>query len=193
MRLAPADIAAAGRRRPGLSVRTSRRSLVFRSVTTISTDHVDLISRKGFDDTVRELAAALGKASTYELMDRLASAADWDDYLAQCVALAGHSEKMIEVGQVNWGAVLTLSGSAMKARCFILGDPVTAQRLLAVGGAAVGLYLPTKILVFEGPDGQVHVAYDRLPLMAPSGNDALSAAAATIDTILEGLAHAAAS
>jgi hypothetical protein len=87
------------------------------TVSTIATDHVDLLSRKGFDDTVRDLVAALGKASTQELMDRLAGAADY--YAAQCAALAGRS-KLIEVGNINWGAVFTLSGIAMKARCFII-------------------------------------------------------------------------
>ena len=38
----------------------------------------------------------------------------------------------------------------------------------------------------------VHVAYDRLPLMAPSENNALSAVAANIDEVLEALAQAAA-
>lgn len=161
-----------------------------RTVSTISTDHVDLLSDKNFDDTVRDLAAELGKASTHELMDRLAGAADWDDYAAQCAALAGPS-KLIEVGYFNWGAVLTLSGIAMQARCFIIGNPVTAQKLLAAGGPAVGLYWPTKILVFEAPDGNVHVAYDRLPLMAPSGNDTLSTVAAKSDEVLETLAQAA--
>jgi len=161
-----------------------------RTVSTISTDHVDVISNKNFDDTVRALAAELGKASTHELMDRLPAAANWDDYAAQCVALGGPS-KLIEVGYLNWGGVLTLSGVPMKARCFIIGNPVTAQKLLAAGGPAVGLYLPTKILVFEASDGQVHVAYDRLPLMAPSGNDVLSIVAAKIDEVLETLAQAA--
>jgi uncharacterized protein (DUF302 family) len=163
---------------------------VSRTISTVSTDHVDLLSTKDFDNTVGDLAAELGKASTHELMDRLVGAADWDDYAAQCAALAGRS-KLIEVGRLNWGAVLMLSGIAMKARCFIIGNPVTAQKLLAAGGPAVGLYLPTKILVFEAPEGNVHVAYDRLPLMAPSGNDALSTVAAKIDEVMETLAQTA--
>jgi uncharacterized protein (DUF302 family) len=80
----------------------------------------------------------------------------------------------------------------MKAHCFIIGNPVTARSLLAAGDPALGLYLPTRILIFEAPAGDVHVAYDRLPLMAPSGNNALSAVAASIDELLEALAQAAA-
>ena len=161
-----------------------------RTITTISADHIDLISHKSFDDTVRDLAAELGEASTHELMDRLAGAADWDDFAAQCAALAGRS-KLIEVGHLDWGAVLALSGIATKARSFIVVDPATAQQLLAAGGPAVGLCLPSKILVFEAPDRDVHVAYDRLPLMAPSGNDALSTVATKIDQVVEALAQAA--
>jgi len=56
----------------------------------------------------------------------------------------------------------------MKARCFVIGNPVTAQKLLAAGGPAVGLYLPSKILVFEDSDGKVHVAYDRLQQTLPN-------------------------
>jgi hypothetical protein len=160
-------------------------------VSTVSLDHVDLRSRKGFDDTARDLASELGKASTQELTDCLAGAADWPTYAAQCAAIAGRS-MLIEVGRLDWGAVLTLSGIAMKASCFIIGNPVAAQKLLAAGDAAAGLYLPARILVFETPAGDVHVAYDRLPLIAPTENRALSALAAEMDEILEALAQTAA-
>jgi hypothetical protein len=160
-----------------------------KSVSTVSLDHVDLISSKNYDDTVRDLAAELGKSSTHELMDRLAVAEDWNDYAAQCAALGGPS-KLIEVGYLDWGGVLTLSGIAMKAHCFIIGNPVTAQRLLAAGGPALGLYLPTKILVFEASDGRVHVAYDRIPATATSANAVLRATVAKINDVLETLAQA---
>ena len=144
------------------------------TVSTIALDHVDLLSRKGFDDTVRDLVSELGKASTQEITDRLAGAEDWPNYAAQCAALAGPSG-LIEVGRLDWGAVLTLSGIAMKASCFIICNPVAAQKLLATGDPALGLYLPTKILVFEAPAGDVHVAYDRLHSSHRQENGALSA------------------
>jgi hypothetical protein len=166
------------------------RIVLYRTVSSISIDNIDLLSCKDFDDTVRDLVAELGKASTHEFMDRLTGATDWNDYAAQCAALAGRG-KLIEVGHFNWGAVLALSGIAMKARCFIVGNGVTAQNLLAAGDPALSLYLPTKILVFETSAGNVHVAYDRLPFMTPSGNNALSTVAAQIDEGLETLAQVA--
>lgn len=163
------------------------------TTTTVTTEHVDLISRKSFEETVKDLTAELGKASTEKLMDRLSASDSWTDYAEECADFAGRSN-LIEVAYLNWGKVLTLSGTPMKARCFVVGNPVTAQKLLAAGGAAVGLYLPTKIYVFEGADGAVHVSYDKFsPIMAPLGIPALDKVAGVIDRVLEKLATTAVS
>ena len=110
---------------------------VMLTTTTITTEHVDLISSKPFEKTVKDLTAELGKASTEKLMDRLSASDSWDAYAAECADFAGRSN-LIEVGYLNWGKVLTLSGKAMKARCYIVGNPLTPQKLLAAGGPAVG-------------------------------------------------------
>lgn len=136
---------------------------MIQTIATIAADHVDLVSAKSFEDTARDLAAQLGRPSAWELM-----------------------------GLLDWGGVLNLSGVAMKALCFLIGDPVTARALLAAGGPAVGLYLPVKMLVYEAGDGTVHVAYDQLPLMAPSEDDALSVVAAGVDAALKEVACGAA-
>ncbi|MCM3419769.1 DUF302 domain-containing protein [Sphingopyxis alaskensis] len=162
------------------------------ATTHVVTEHVDLVSTKDFEATVRGLEAALGNASPGELMQRLAASDDWDDYAAQCAALAG-SSGLIQVGHLDWGGVLSLSGVAMKARCFIVGNPLTAQKLLATGGPQAGLYLPAKVLVFEDAKGSVHLAYDTfVPIMAPFGIEALDRMAAKIDDVLDGLVQAAA-
>ena len=49
---------------------------VSRTVTTVAIDHIDLLSAKGFDATVRDLAAELGIAGPHELMDRLVGAGE---------------------------------------------------------------------------------------------------------------------
>lgn len=161
------------------------------TITTITTEHVDLLSSKDFQETIKDLTAELGKASTEKLMDRLASSPTWEAYASECAEFAGRSN-LIEVGHLNWGKVLSLSGIPMKAACFIVGNPTTAQKLLAAGGAQVGLYLPTKLLVFEDSEGAVHVSYDKfLPIMAPHGVAALSTIAGAIDQVLDKLATAA--
>lgn len=161
------------------------------STTSFSNDHVDVVSTKGFDDTVRDLTAELGNASTATLMDRLSSSATWDDYAEECAAFAGRSN-LIEVAFLNWGKVLSLAGVPMKAKCFVVGNPLTAKKLLEAGGPEVGLYLPTKIFVFDDADGITHVSYDKFtPAMERFGNATLAKVAGVIDGVLENLAVAA--
>ena len=161
------------------------------TVTTITTEHVDVLSTKSFEETVKDLTAELGRVSTEKLMDRLSSSATWDAYAAECEAFAGRSN-LIEVAFLDWGRVLTLGDVPMKAKCYVVGNPLTARKLLEAGGPEVGLYLPTKIFVFAAADGGVHVAYDKFgPLMAPLGNEGLSKVAGVIDGVLAKLAAAA--
>lgn len=160
------------------------------TITTITTGHVDVLSHSSFEETVKNLTAELGKASTEKLMDRLASSDSWDQYDEECAAFAGRSN-LIEVAFLDWGRVLTLSGTTMKAKCFVVGNPETAAKLLAAGGPSVGLYLPTRIFVFEDTDG-VHVSYDKFAgVMAPLGVEGLDKVAGVIDGVLEKLAAAA--
>ena len=160
------------------------------ATTSVTTEHVDVRSSKPFEQTVKDLTAELSRISTERLMDRLSSSGSWDEYAQECADFAGRSN-MIEVGFLDWGKVLTLAGVPMKAKCFIVGNPLTARKLLEAGGPTVGLYLPTKIYVFEDADG-VHVSYDKFgPVMAPHGKDGLDKVAAVIDGVLAGLADAA--
>ncbi|MEQ8833552.1 MAG: DUF302 domain-containing protein [Miltoncostaeaceae bacterium] len=161
------------------------------TVTEYTNENVDLVSPKSFDQTVRDLRAELGSASTETLMERLSSSATWSEYEIECGEIAGPSN-LIEVAHLNWGGVLSLAGVPMKARCFVIGNPMTARKLIEAGGPSVGLYLPTKMLVFEDADGAVHVNYDRFgPVMARRGLPALDAVAAVIDGVLARLAGAA--
>lgn len=160
--------------------------------STYTNTHVDLTSAKPFAQVVKDLQAELGKASTEKLMDRLASSPTFDDYATEMEALAGRSN-LIEVAYLDWGRVLSLASVPMKAKLFVVGNPLTARKLLEAGGPEVGLYLPTKIFVFEDGDGVTHVAYDQFtPVFADRGNEVLSKVAGVIDEVLARLAAAAA-
>lgn len=160
--------------------------------SSFSNTHVDITSAKPFAQVVKDLQAELGKATTEKLMDRLASSATFDGFTAEMEALAGRSNLM-EVAFLDWGRVLTLAEVPMKAKLFVVGNPLTARKLLEAGGPEVGLYLPTKIFVFEDADGVTHVAYDQFtPIFADRGNAKLSTVAGVIDGVLAKLAAAAA-
>lgn len=168
-----------------MSTPTATRSAAY------SAEHVDIVSSKSFEVTVKDLTAELGKVSTEKLMDRLFAADTWDDYAAECEEFAGRSN-LIEVAYLDWGRVLTLAGVGMKAKCFVVGNPLTARKLLEAGGPEVGLYLPTKILVFEDASGTAHVAYDTFtPIMERFGKEGLTKVAGVIDGVLARLATAA--
>ncbi|WP_018334397.1 DUF302 domain-containing protein [Actinomycetospora chiangmaiensis] len=154
-------------------------------------EHVDVTSTKPFDEVVADLRAELGTASTDRLMDRLAGSATWEEFSAECAGFAGRSN-LIEVGFLDWGRVATLAGTPMRAKLFVLGNPLTARKLLAAGGPEVGLHLPTQMLVHEDAEGVTHVSYDRFgPIMAAYGKDDLDTVAGVIDGVLAGLAAAA--
>lgn len=161
------------------------------TTTLYSGEHVDLVSGKPFEQVVKDLEAELGIASTEKLMDRLSSSATFDEYAEECEGFAGRSNLM-EVAYLDWGKVLTLASTPMKAKLFVVGNPLTARKLLEAGGPAVGLYLPTKIFVFEDADGATHVSYDKFAsIMAEYGDEKLSEVADTIDGVLAKLAAAA--
>lgn len=162
------------------------------STTSYSNAHVDVTSSKPFEQVIKDLQAELGKASTDKLMDRLSSSNSFDEYSEEMEALAGRSN-LIEVAFLNWGKVLSLAASPMKAQLFVVGNPLTATKLLQAGGPEVGLYLPTRVYVYEDANGIAHVSYDKFgPIMEQYQNENLSKVAGVIDGVLADLAAAAA-
>ena len=157
----------------------------------LTTTHVTVTTSKPFEQVVRDLQAELGKTSTDELMLLLAASKTFEEYAAEIGPLLGRSN-LIRVGFLDWGKVMSRVPLSMKAQCFIVGNPLTARKLLEAGGAEVGLYLPTKIFVYEDQE-LTHIAYDRfVPIMAPNGKAALNTVAAAIDGALSRLADTAA-
>lgn len=160
--------------------------------TNFNNTHVVVPSSKPFEQTAEDLQAELGKASTDELMTKLSASKTFAEYAAEIESLVGRSN-LIQVGFLNWGKVLSHAGIPMKAQCFIIGNPLTARKLLEAGGPEVGLYLPTKIYVYEDAQGVTQVSYDKFaPVMAQYNNEQLNAVANVIDAVLAKLASAAA-
>lgn len=81
----------------------------------------------------------------------------------------------------------------MKAQLFVIGNPLTARKLLEAGGPEVGLYLPTRIYVYEDDNSVTHVSYNKFgPVMEQHQNEGLNKVANVIDGVLANLASAAA-
>jgi uncharacterized protein (DUF302 family) len=152
--------------------------------TAFENVHVDIPSAKPFAQAVKDLQAELGKASTEVLMDKLSAAKTFAEYVEEIEPLAGRS---------NWGKVMSRVPIEMKAQHFIIGNPLTARKLLEAGGPEVGLYLPTRIYLYADADDVTHVAYDQLgPALARFNNPGVNTIAQLIDGVLARLASAAA-
>ena len=101
-----------------------------------------------FEQAVKDLRAELGKASTEALMDKLSASKTFEEFTTEIEPLAGRSN-LIEVGFLNWGKVMSHVPIAMKAQCLVIGNPLTAKKLLEAGGPEVGLYLPSSNAPYE--------------------------------------------
>lgn len=160
--------------------------------TNYTNTHVVVASAKPFEQAVKDLEAELGKASTELLGNRLSAAKNFAELTAEMEPLAGRSG-LITVAELNWGKVMSRVPVGMKARLFVIGNPLTAKKLLEAGGPEVGLYLPTKIYVYQDKQGVTQVTYDKLaPVMAQYKNPQLNAVAEQIDGVLAKLANSAA-
>ena len=162
------------------------------TITDFTNKHVVLSSDKPFAQAVKDIQAEMGRASTETLGEKLSASKDFGEFAEEMEFLAGRSN-FINVALLNWGKVMAKVPIGMKAVLFVIGNPLTARKLLEAGGPEVGLYLPTKIYVYEDKEGKPQVAYDQMgPVMAPYNNPQLDAVAAAIDKALANLADKAA-
>ena len=162
------------------------------SVTDFSNKHIVLSSAKPFAQAVKDIQAEMGWANTETLGQKLSASTDFAEFTEEMEFLAGRSN-FINVALLNWGKVMAKVPLGMKGVLFVVGNPLTARKLLEAGGPEVGLYLPTKIYVYEDAQGVTQVTYDQIaPVMAPYNNPQLDAVAAMIDKALANLAHKAA-
>jgi len=158
------------------------------TVTDFTNKHVVLASAKPFTQAIKDIQAEMGRANTETLGEKLSASKDFAEFTEEMEFLAGRSN-FINVALLNWGKVMAKVPIGMKAVLFVIGNPLTARKLLEAGGPEVGLYLPTKIYVYEDSQGVTQVTYDQLgPVMAQYNNPRLNAVAAAIDKALANLA-----
>lgn len=162
------------------------------SITDFTNKHVVISSTKPFAQAIKDIQAEMGKASTDTLADKLSASKTFAEFSEEVEFLAGRSN-FINVALLNWGKVMSRVPIGMKGILFVIGNPLTAKKLLEAGGPEVGLYLPTKIYVYEDIQGVTQVSYDQISAaMAQFNNPQVDAVAAVIDKALANLADKAA-
>lgn len=152
---------------------------------------ITIASTKPYAQVIQDLEAQLGKGSTQGLADKVETSKDWDEFKEKVEPEVG-SSGFINVAEVNWGEVMSLVPLSLKAKIYIIGNPLTARKVLE-HLPEVGQYLPTKIYVYEDKQGVTQVAYDAIsPVFSQYGNEDVNKVGAEIDKELKKLADAAA-
>ncbi len=89
----------------------------------------------------------------------------------------------VSLARLDQGALFSLSGDPVQATLYLVGNPVIANKILAVEPAAA-LYAPFRVAVFRDAVG-AHVAYDQPSSVFEScGSDAIDAIARELDEMI---------
>lgn len=153
--------------------------------------HVTIASTKPFEQVILDIEEQMGKGSTQGLADKVKTSKTWDEFKEKVEPEVGESG-FINVSELNWGEVMSLVPFALKAKLYIIGNPLTARKVLEQL-PEVGQHLPTKIYVYEDKQGVTQVAYDPLsPIFSQYGNEEVNEIATQVDKELKELAEAAA-
>ena len=123
---------------------------------------VTVVSHSSFEKTVENLEGAVGQGG------------------------------MMVMAKVDQGNMLSMTGLELKAKLFLIGNPMVGKKLFAQD-PGVGLYVPLRVFVAESKDGKVVISYDKASsLLGQFENDTIQKTAAMLDQKLAGLVKMAA-
>lgn len=131
------------------STRTSR---------VVAVEHIRIHTARPFAEVVRGIEAETGMFDAAAVQARVEAKAPASEVLAAIAAMAGRSGLMRFLA-LDHGAVLRASGRPALAVRFLIGHPLTAARMTALGIGS-GLYAPLSLLVAADERGTV-LEYDR--------------------------------
>ncbi len=109
------------------------------------------------------------------------------EQLAQVLQPFTGSSGFMVFAEFNQGIWISKFYKPFKGKLYVLGNPVFAKDMLT-RDAAVGLYVPTRLYVYEDKHGVTQLAYDQLSSFANQFHDpALTAVTEAIDKKLRSI------
>lgn len=154
--------------------------------TAISVFHKVKSSEKPFAQVVEVLEAQLGHITGEQLRQIAQSSASADEYARAIQPFIGPSG-LISFTEIDHGIWISMFYKPLKAKLYILGNPLFAKDMLTQD-AGIGLYVPTRLYVYEDKQAVTQLAYDQLSDFANQFNDpTLTAVAKTVDEKLDAL------
>ena len=157
-------------------------------IDSFTVQHCEHVSRRSFEAVVAAFEAELGSVEDRKIIPReVAVATDQADFETRIRAYEGRSGFMRFLTN-DHGAWMARVGVQAKIRSYTIGNPLVAQTMIT-HDPGVGLNVPIRVLIYQTPSGEAHLAYD-LPssLMSRLHNDDVSGAALKLDAKLRALA-----
>jgi uncharacterized protein (DUF302 family) len=151
-------------------------------------EHLDFGTSKSFEQVVADFEAATGDARDARYAEARNGSKDAAEFERRINELAG-DRGFMRFLMLDHGSWMTLFNQAMKAKLYILGNPLIAQTMLQ-HHVEVALNVPVRVLIYENDAGQARIGYD-LPssLMSRLDNPQVTAAALKLDAKLAALAE----
>lgn len=129
-----------------------------RTTRVVAVEHIRVHTARPFGEVVRSIEAETGIFDAAAVQARVEAKAPPGEVLATIAAMAGPSGFM-RFAALDHGAVLAAQGKPRLAVRFLIGNPMTAARMTALGIGS-GLYAPLSVLVATDEHGTV-LEYDR--------------------------------
>jgi uncharacterized protein (DUF302 family) len=163
----------------------SKLSDAFQS-STAGIEHVTVPMSLPYDRLVSAFEAELGHldpAVTKALVERRAS---WGEVEKEIERIGGVHGLMV-IAIANQGVVTSLSGKMKRCLLYLIGNPVIADKIIAIDVRA-SFYVPFRVAIFDrGNDGAV-ISYDRpSSFLAALGRPELNEFGNLLDQKIEGL------
>ena len=154
--------------------------------TAISVIHRMKLSEKPFAQVIEVLEAQLGHIAGEQLEQIVQSSTSADQYAQAIQPFIGPSGFTVFT-EIDHGLWISKFFKPLKAKLYVLGNSLFAKDMLTQD-AAIGLYVPTRLYVYEDEQGATQLAYDQLSDFANQFHDsALTAVAKAVDEKLEAL------
>lgn len=114
------------------------------------------------------------------------------DDVTKAVKMMVAKNGMMVLAEVDHGKILSMTGLKLKAKLFLVGNPMVGKELFEQTHA-VGLYVPVRLYVYTDAGGKTHVEYDKpSSLLGQFQGDKIGMVGKMLDEKIGGLATMAA-
>ena len=97
------------------------------------------------------------------------SSKSFDD-VTNAVKMLVAKNGMMVLAEVDHGKILSMTGLKLKAKLFLVGNPMVGKQLFEQN-QAVGLYIPVRVSVYTDANGKTFVEYDKPSSLLNQFND----------------------